>query len=194
MEAKVVLHALSWLKTTLKYQLTATDYRTTADPSTRFFPRTPQPGGETLAGNYDASTYSLNTTVTPWRRLYLSGTFSYSDSRLTTGVVDGTSLVPYRGDIYSVVSSANFAVNEATDLHASYTFSRADYGQNNEAEGLPLGIAYDRHGLVAGVRRNFKKNMSTNLQYGFFRWEPTSGNSSDYTAHAVFATVALSLH
>jgi len=189
-EAKLVLHAASWLKTSLKYQLTATEYTTATAPSITAFPRVQQPGGEILDGNYDANSYSLNTTLTPWRRLYLSATFLYSDSRLVSGVNNGTSLVPYAGDVYSVLSSANFALNDATDLHASYSFSRADYAQANEPDGLPLGIVYDRHGLVAGIRRQFKNKVSTNLQYGFFRYrEPTAGRGNDYTAHAVFATV-----
>lgn len=193
-ETKLVIHPASWLKTTLKYQLASTDYHTRTSPSTTLFPKTNQPGGEILAGNFDANTYSLNTTVIPWRRLYLSATLSYSQSRLETGLDNGGSLVPYRGNICSILSSVNYVLSENTDLHASYSFSRADYGQNNYADGLPLGIDYDRHGLVAGVRRQLKKNISTNLQYGFFRYrEPTAGHQDDYVAHAVFATIAVTL-
>lgn len=194
-EAKLVLRLASWWKTTLKYELVSTDYRTVTDPSRTSFPAVQYLGGEIAAGNYDAHVYSLNATLTPWRRLYLSGTLSYSDSRILTGVNNGASLVPYRGDIYSVLASATYVLNQATDLHASYSFSRADYGQNNQENGLPLGIEYDRHGLVAGVRRHFKNNLTTNLQYGFFRYaEPSAGHLNDYTAHAVFATLTLAFH
>jgi hypothetical protein len=191
-ESKLVLRWVSWLKTTLKYQHVSTDYRNATVSSTTFFPQVRQPGGELLAGNYDANVYSLNGTLTPWRRLYLSTALSYSDSRMVAGVNNGKALVPYRGDIYSILSSANYVANEMTDLHASYSFSRARYGQSNETDGLPLGIDYDRHGLVVGVRRQIKKNLTTNLEYGYFRYrEPTAGRQNDYTAHAIFATLTM---
>ena len=65
--------------------------------------------------------------------------------------------MPYEGDIYNVLTTANFALNNKTDWTASYSFSRADYQQQNEAVGLPLGIAYDRHGIMTGFTRRFRK-------------------------------------
>jgi mono/diheme cytochrome c family protein len=198
-EAKAVVHWAPWLKTTFKYQILATDYTTVTDPSrtTVFDPIVEEidlPGGSILAGDYDAHIYSVNATFIPWRRLFLSSTFSYSDSRITTGVNNGTSVVPYGGDVFSVVSSANFALNSTTDWQASYAFSRADYSQNNASVAWPQGIAYDHHSLVAGVSRRFKNHMTTNLQYGFFRYdEPSSGRVNNYTAHAVLASLTISL-
>ena len=78
-------------------KVAATDYHTTTDSSTNiilgmFFPR-----GEFFAGNEDVlHVYSINTTLRPGRRLYLSTTFSYSQSRLLTGVNNGTTVVPKR--------------------------------------------------------------------------------------------------
>jgi mono/diheme cytochrome c family protein len=193
-EARLVLRLLTWLKTTLKYQVTATDYHTTTESSTNVVLGVFLPGGEILAGNEDAHVYSISTSLTPWRRLNLSTTFSYSQSRLLTGVNDGVTVVPYRGDIYGVLSTATFVVSRSTDFHASYSFSRADYRQSNEANGLPLGIGYDRHALMAGVTRRLLKNMTANLQYGYFRYdEPTSGGANNYRAHAVMASLNINL-
>jgi len=193
-EAKLVLRPLSWLKVTLKYQLLATDYHTTTDSSTNTILSAFFPGGAILAGNEDAHVYSINTTLTPWRRLYVSTTFSYKQSRLLTGVNNGATVVPYRGDSYSVLSTATFVMNKSTDLHASYSFSRADYRQSNEPDGLPLGIGYDRHAVMAGVTRRLMKNMTANLQYGYFNYhEPTSGGANNYAAHAVLASLAVNL-
>jgi hypothetical protein len=193
-EARLVLRLLTWLKTTLKYQVTATDYHTTTESSTNVVLGVFLPGGEILAGNENAHVYSISTSLTPWRRLNLSTTFSYSQSRLFTGVNDGATVVPYRGDIYSVLSTATFVVSRSTDFHASYSFSRADYRQSNEANGLPLGIGYDRHALMAGVTRRLLKNMTANLQYGYFRYdEPTSGGANNYRAHAVMASLNINL-
>src|SRR6185503_15733411 len=102
-----------WLKTTFTYQLVATDYHSTTDPAEGIDQSSgnlisASPGGQFFAGNYDAHVYSFNAVLTPWRRLYLSGTFSYRDTRLTTSSDFSPVVVPYRGDIYSVISSATY--------------------------------------------------------------------------------------
>ncbi|MDA1276211.1 MAG: hypothetical protein O2960_19525 [Verrucomicrobia bacterium] len=197
-ETKLVVHWMPSLKTTLKYQLTATDYTTLTDPSvsTLFDPVTflpidlALPGGKILAGNYDAHVYSLSTTLTPWRRLYLSSTFSYANSRSASGVINSTTVVPYEGDTFSAISSANLILNERTDWNTSYSFSRADYKQRIDTGISPFGIVYDRHGIVTGLIRRFKKNITSHLQYGYFRYdEPTSGGARNYTAHAIMASM-----
>ena len=132
--------------------------------------------------------------ITPWRRLYWSTTVSYSDSRMISGVNNDTIIAPYKGEVYSMLSSVNLAVNASTRFQASYSFSWADYRQDNETDGLPLGIHYVRHGLFAGVTRQFTKNLSGTAQYGFFRYrEPTAAGANDYTAHAVMASLALKI-
>jgi len=194
-EAKLVLRCTSWLKTTLKYQLVSTDYESTmasgilpSFPTNLFYP-----GGEILGGNQDAHVYSLNATLTPWRRLYLSTTFSYSTTRIVSGVNNDTLIAPFKGDVYSVLTSANFTLDDKTALRGSYSFSRADYAQDNE-DGLPLGIRYDRHGLNVGLTRRFTKNLTGTAQYGFFQYfEPTAAGANDYSAHAVFASLSFVL-
>ena len=90
-----------------------------------------------------------------------------------------------------MLGSATCTVSTNTELTASYTFSMADYAQDNAAAGLPLGINYDWHVVQAGVTRRFR-HASVNLRYAFYRYdEPTSGGFNDYTAHAVFAALTL---
>ena len=185
-EVKLVLKPATWLKTTFSYQIVATDYHTSTDPVSPDI----SPGGSIFAGNYDAHVYSVNATLNPWRRLYLSTTFSYRDTRMATAQNGATAVVPYAGDVYSVVTAATYVLNESIDLHANYSFSRADYRQNNEANGLPLGIVYDWNGVQVGITRRFNKNVTTNLQYSFFKYdEPSSGNLNNYTAHGLFASL-----
>jgi hypothetical protein len=191
-EARLALIVVSWFRTTLKYQIVSTDYHTTTDPFD--IGAGPQGGGRLLAGNYDARVYSINGTLTPWQRLRLSTTFSYSQSRILSGDNNNAQIVPYTGDIYSVLSSATFILSQKTDLNASYFFSKADYAQSNDPAGLPVGIAYDRHGALAGVTYRWKPTLSAKLQYGFFNYnEPTTQGSNNYTAHAVFASITYSL-
>jgi len=198
-EAKLAWRVNRWFKTSFTYQLVATDYHTTTDAAAEFDFLTQtftdvSPGGQIFAGNYDAHVYSLNAVLTPWRRLLVSGTFSYRDTRLATSSDFNPVVVPYRGDVYSVVGSATYTLNPATDLQATYSFSRADYHQDNQAAGLPLGIEYELHGLEAGVTRRFGKNVTAHLRYGFYRNnENSSGGANDYTAHALMASLTLRL-
>ena len=191
-EARVVVRPANWLKTTFTYKLVASDFRTETDPVPGALPDDVSPGGWILAGVRDANIYSFNAVITPFRRLYLSTTFTYQNTRTETKANNSPYIIPYRGDIYNVLSSANFVLNEKTDLQLSYYFSYADYGQSGETAGLPLGIQYQRHGLQAGITRSVHKYFKVKLQYGFFLYdEPSSGNYNDYTAHSIFATVTM---
>jgi hypothetical protein len=148
------------------------------------------PGGTIFAGDYDANIYSINATLTPWQRLNFATTFSFSNARTATGVNGLAGVVPYAGDTYSVLTSANVIVSKSTDWNVNYVFSRADYTQDNQNESLPLGIDYTRHGVITGLTHRFGKNVSANVQYGFFRYtDPSAGGANDYTAHAVFVSL-----
>ncbi|HTL57799.1 MAG TPA: c-type cytochrome domain-containing protein [Candidatus Limnocylindrales bacterium] len=184
-EGKLAYEWAAWLKTSLTYQWLQNHYRTTTDPVTGGI----STGGELLAGAYDAQITSLNTTLTPWRRLFLSGSLVYQHARTETAAFGSPSVAPYVGDIYSAIVSADYGLNEKTDLVVSYAFSTADFTQDNSAAGLPLGINYHQHTLQAGVRRQVAKGKTVNLQYRFYRYqEPSSGGINDFDAHAIFAT------
>jgi hypothetical protein len=186
--AKLVVRPTTWLKTTLGYKILSGDYWTETDSVAAGIDSSP--GGRILASEYDAHIYSLNATLTPWRRLYLFSTFSYQDSRTVTADNGSPSIVPFRGDIYSVLTSASYLFNEQTDVNLSYNFSYADYGQNHFADGLPMGIDYRSHTLRAGLGRRFWKRCAANLEYVWSRYdEPSSGSFNDFTAHGVFGTL-----
>ncbi|MHB9009183.1 MAG: hypothetical protein ACYDC1_19915, partial [Limisphaerales bacterium] len=192
-EARAVIRVNRWLKTTLKYQLVATDYDTTTTGAAAVIESgdTLAYGGATLqAGNYDAHVLSASATVTPWRRWYLSSTVAFAPSRMTTANTDGSLVAPYDGDVWSVIASSTYALSELLDLTATYSFSSADYGQDGLTAGLPLGIEYERHGLTAGLVRRLHRTVSASLQYGFYFYrEPTAAGAADYTAHGIFASV-----
>jgi hypothetical protein len=186
-ETKLALKPLAWLKTTLTYQLVATDYSTTTDP----VPGATVPEG-LRAGHYEARVYGLNATLTPLQRCYFSGVFTYRDSRFDTARNGSTSVVPYKGNEYSLVASVSYILNQSTDLHAAYSFSEADYGQDNVVNGLPLGLNYTRHGLMVGLTRHWTKLVTTNLRYGYYQYtEPGTGGINNYTAHGIMAMLSL---
>jgi mono/diheme cytochrome c family protein len=185
-EAKLTWRPRSWLKATLSYQIVDTDFRSDTDAITNG-----APGGPLRAGMFNADVYGFNLMLTPFSRWYFSAAANYYDSRAVSSDNGLPSVAPYRGDVYSVLGSATCTISTNTELTASYTFSKADYAQDNAAAGLPLGINYDWHVVQAGVTRRFR-NASVNLRYAFYRYdEPTSGGFNDYTAHAVFAALTL---
>jgi len=193
-DARVVTRVTSWLKTTFNYKFVTSDYDTETDSVTESIDNDITPGGKVDAAGYQAHILSANATVSPLPLLYLSETFSYRNTRMASFDAGNASIVPYRGDVFSVLTSANYALTQSADLLASYSFSWADYEQNNGAEGLPLGLHYQMHGLVAGISKRLGERISTRLQYGFYLYdEDGSAGGIDYTAHAVFGTVVIRL-
>ena len=182
--AKIVLRPATWLKTTLSYRLVSTDFETATHTIATFT------GGGLRSGEYDAHIHSLNFTLTPWRRLYLSSTFSVQDSRTRTSDNGNPSVAPFEGQVYSAMTSASYILDNLTDVTLAYDFSHADFTQPNQTAGLPLGIDYQSHGIRAGVGRSLWKRVKGRLEYMWSYYdEPTSGHYNDFTAHGIFATV-----
>ena len=184
-ESKLALSPLIWLKTTLTWQITETDYSSKTDP---FVTTVVAPGGFIVDGHYDLQTFGLSATATPVRPLYFLGAFTYSHSRLETADNGDPSIVPYQGNIFTLNATAAWRFSPTASLQLSYYFSTADYGQNNSAAGIPEGLNYQHHDLIAGLTRQLTKNLSGTLRYEFSRYsEPSSGNINNYTANGIMA-------
>ena len=193
-EGKLAVQATAWLKTTLTYQWLANDYHTATEPVTLDpfgLPAAISPGGNLLAGTYRAHVASINATMTPWRRLFLSTTFAFQNARTVTSANNDPSVVPYEGNIYSAIVNGTYTLNEKTSLTATYSFSTGDFAQDNGTAGLPLGLHYSQHALQAGVRRRLAKGMTAGLDYRFYYYdEPSSGGLNNFQANGMFATLA----
>ncbi len=193
-ESRLTVRPCNWLKTTFTHRLVATDTHMTTESATNAADATQQvsPGGRAFTGNYDAQVFSLNVSLTPWKRLHCFTTASYQDIRSVSMHDNSTAVVPYRGDLWSVMAHGRYLLTKKTDLTAGYTYSSANFRQDQFTEGLPVGMRYDLHGLLAGVVSRRTKNLTTKLQYGYYHYdEPTSGRANDYTAHAVFVSLSL---
>ncbi|HEY4416021.1 MAG TPA: c-type cytochrome domain-containing protein [Verrucomicrobiae bacterium] len=188
-ETKIVLRPARWLKTTLTYQLSATDYSSKTDPA--FDPLLPglvSSGGFIADGRYDLQTYGISAVVTPFRQWYFSGAFTYSDSRVTTADNGDPSIVPYQGSIYTANVAATYAINEKTGLQLAYVFSSADYAENNAAAGIPAGLNYTHSDVIIGLTRKITKRLSGALHYEYSQYhEPSGGNVNDFHAQGIFA-------
>lgn len=185
LEARLVFRAAAWLVASFNSRWRKTDF----DSATVVIPGFT--GGPIEAGDEETRGYSGNVVVRPIPRLYLSGTFSWSGSRITTAF-DGTSgLVPWRGNVYSVLSSANYALSASTGLSASCLYSRSDYGQQN-VTALPAGIDFNRLGIQAGITHRFANRVDLGFRYSFSLYrESTLGGADDFTAHSILATATV---
>jgi hypothetical protein len=181
------LRPATWLKTTLTYKIADTDYHSNTDPAIANGQEV-SPGGPITDGHYNAQTYGLSTTLTPIQRLYLYAAFTYTQSRATTADNGNLSIVPYDGNIYTVTTTATYAFNAKTSLQTTYSFSHADYAENNAADGIPLGLNFTRNEVLVGLTRQLTKHLTGVLRYQFSQYsEPTSGNANNFTANGVFA-------
>jgi mono/diheme cytochrome c family protein/predicted HicB family RNase H-like nuclease len=194
-ETKLVWRAATWLKTTLTYQLNSTRYTSKTDPAFSLgLGESVSPGGAIVDGTYDQQIYGFAATVTPMRRLYFTGAFTYGFSHAFTADNGDPSVQPYRGDIYTFSGSATYALDPKSTLQAAYNFSTADYNENNAATGVPLGLNYTRHDLIFSVTRKFNARFAGSLRYAFSKYsEPSGGNVNNYVAQGFFGFVTYKL-
>ena len=186
---KVTLRPCNWLNATLSYKQIDADYHTTTEAA----PIVSYPGGR-FPSYYDARIYSVSAVLTPWRKLYLSTTFSYRDTRTKTITGPDLPVVPYKGDVYSVVNSGTWTLNKSTHLITSYAFALADYSQSDAPDAVRFGAQYEQHAARIGLKHKFSAKASCGVEYGYYHYdEPSSGGHNDYSAHSVFVSVSYRL-
>lgn len=190
-EVKWVLRPAYWLKTTLTYQNTITDYSSKTDPAYDFdLDEIVSEGGSIADGNYHLQTYGVAATLTPFRRFYFSGAFTYSWSSVTTANNGDPSIVPYQGNIFTFNASATYLLNLKSNVQLAYNFSCANYLQHNAAAGVPAGLDYQRNDLIIGFTRKLTKKMSAALHYELSLYnEPGTANANNFTANGVMASL-----
>ncbi|HUJ08907.1 MAG TPA: hypothetical protein VL171_02685 [Verrucomicrobiae bacterium] len=182
--AKLTLRPCSRFMTAFTYQLTTSDIETSEAGVPLLVPK-----GSRQSGKYDASIYSVSATVTPLSRLYLTGLFSFQDTRTIAFANDNPSVLTYRGNVYTVIGTAGYSLDKKTDLNVQYTYSRADDFNDNSASGLPLGLANESHGLVVGLERKITDHILARLRYGYYEYtESSNGGIDNYIAHLASAS------
>ena len=177
---KLTLRPTSRVMVALQYKLAVTDI------SLNSFNQ-PLTSG---SGNYQSSTYTLSTTVTPINRLYLTGLVSYQDT-ITSSIYNGSPFIaPYRGNVYTALASIGYAIDNKTDITAEYDFSY----QNNfnssvdAAGGYNYGTDDRRHSIKVGLKRKITKNVTSNIRYEYDEnVENSTGGINNYRANVVTA-------
>jgi len=182
---RLTVRPSSRVKVSLNYQLIATDIETRSD--------TAPPSG-VQSGDYDVDIYSAAVTVTPLSRLYLTGLFSYQALRSTAFDNGSPSVITYEGDVYGVIGTAGYAIDGKTDLNLEYVYTRSDNFTDNSADGLPLGLDNQRHGLLAGISRRITETMEAEFRYGFYTYDENGNKGADdYRAHLIAMRWSISL-
>jgi hypothetical protein len=190
--AKVVL--------ALKYQLVATKIHTKTDS----VPTLSIPKGSVESGDYNASIYSFHVTLTPIPRMYLRGSFTYDDTSTSAYDHNAHSVVTYHGNVYTIIATAGYAIDNKTDLTVEYSISKTDNSQNNGSDntpkagysntdyGLPLGLDNEIQAVSVGIARRFTENITGRLRNGFYTYrESSNGHKDDYSAYLASASCSL---
>jgi hypothetical protein len=151
--------------------------------------------GDNLASVESAQTTShiLGASVSwvPWHRLYFQGGLNYVTDRTHTPVENITrAVLDSENDYWNGSLTAGLALDDKTDLTATYFYYRADNYSDNSAVGLPYGVGIEEHGLTASLGRQLSRRIRWTIRYGFFTSDDeTSGGNNDYDAHLVYSTL-----
>jgi hypothetical protein len=193
-QARLSLQPLSWLKVSLSYKWLREEFKARTDSSNATdqygVTNAASTGGSLLAGRYDAHNPSVNLTLTPWKRLFLTTTFSLENARTVTFANSSESVAPYKGNTWSALGSATYLVDEKTDLSASYSFSLAKFYEDDSATSSLYDINYTLHSLSFSLSHRFTRDFAGSIRYAWYLYdEPTSGGANNYEAHAVFASL-----
>lgn len=173
------------IQTSFSYHISTMDFSIITD-SFDFFGNI-FPVGKNLSGNYDSHLY-IGSISFQQARLHLSATATLNDMK-TSSDINSELIVPYEGQVYTLLGTSNYTISKTLNWTMTYSFSRADFGQTDTGMNLPIGIDYDRHGMLTGLSKKVNDKSQVRLQYGFFTYdEPTIGGAADYTAHGIFAS------
>lgn len=185
--ARISVRWNSTLRSSLQYQWQNTKYQTEVASRVNLDDGSIINGSSIESGSYHSDNVFLNTVWTPKAWINFNLGLNHGWTELLSGVNGIGAIVPYRGKTYGGNSGAAFQLPWESSLNLNYIYSKSDYGQNNATTGLPLGVEFQRHGLLTGLSKKFREGLSGSLQYGYFEYdEPTMGGANDYTAHSVF--------
>lgn len=137
------------------------------------------------SGDISSQILSESVTWNPTLRMYVQGSVHYTWAQTDTD----TSWVPDSdSDYFSGSLTAGYAIDDKTDITASYTY----YGASNYAAAtasMGYGLNTNEHAISLTLTRVLTENMIWNLRYGFITsntdGDDQSGGYNDFDAHMV---------
>ena len=89
-----------------------------------------------------------------------------------------------------MTGGGGFLIDDKTDLHAEYTFYRANDYFNNIRASLPYGMGATEHTISASIGRQLTRNVRLMLRYAYFQYgDVTFGGHNNYRAHSIFSSL-----
>lgn len=122
---------------------------------------------------------------TPWSRLTLLGRWSYVWSEIRTPAREVTrALLAAQNNYWLAQLNALVVVDDRTDFNTGWFYYRADNFEDVWADGLPLGVGVEEHGVTATCTRRLSARLRLTLRYGYVHHrDETFGQSRNYEAH-----------
>lgn len=203
---KLNLRATGQWQLFLSYQYTTTDIHNRAHAINAPLQNPPLavPATDMDTGAFRSRTYSASTTWTPLARLYLTGVFNYQNALSDAYRNDSNSIQPYQSDIYSVIASVGYAVDNKTDVNLEYSFIHANsftdhldsasppVGYVSSDYGMPYGTASDQHGLTINWTRRISERTTVRLGVDYFKFsDSANAGITDYTAYGAIAACTI---
>jgi hypothetical protein len=203
---KLSLRVSGKLQLFLGYQYSATNIHNRAHAITAPLLNPPLvvPATDMDTGAFHSRTYSTSATWSPLSRLYLTGVFNYQNAISDAFLDASNSIQPYRSNIYSVITSAGYAVNDQSDLNLEYSFIHADSftdhldsatppaGYVSSDYGLPYGTTSDQHALTINFTRRISVRTTARLGASYFSFhDSANAGISNYTAFSAVGSCTI---
>ena len=129
-------------------------------------------------------------TISPIDRLYVQANFSYvwnqtdTPASITSGA--DTLNLGFLNNYWTAGCSFGYAIDEKTDVRASYNYYRAADYQNTAPVTVPYGAGAREHGVTVGISRQLTQKIRLGINYAFYDYsDQTSGGHNNFTAHVV---------
>jgi len=144
------------------------------------------------SGDINNHVFSQSVTWMPFSSAYVQGSFSYITSETNTPAdVNNPAVTTDSDNDYMTASvTAGYAIDDRTDITASYSYYFADnYAVPLAANGAPAmgyGTSIEEHVFSASLNRRLTPSMLWNVGYAYYVGnDDTSGGFNDFSAHMV---------
>ncbi len=174
---RITLKPFSWLRTSFRYQLQATDYVTRVEDQTE------------VETDMTSHIYSFDVSVQPVQRLLIVTGLTRQNAWVSTPAVSSTAFpVPrFDSDVTTLFLNGNYAITNEVTASGTLDFSRASNFNDFTSTGLPLGTKYHDAGLLAKIHWQLSKNIALEPQYAFYLYRTSSlTDTGNYNAHIVW--------
>lgn len=145
-----------------------------------------------LAESAEIESHILSQSAT-WNatdQLYLQGSVHWisSETSSPSDIYQPNYHMTWDNDYVCLALSAGYAINDKTDINASYFYSKADNYTNNVMQTTPYGTISEEHAFTVTLTQWITSQMAWNLRYGFFKGtDDAYGGHNDYDAHMISA-------